>query len=369
LRFTTGTMIRSLSLGTLFALLAAGLATSTEARSGHAAPRSGGGGHHAASPGSRGAPAPRAAAPRATAPRATAPRATAPRATAPRAGAPGYRTARGTAAAGGYPAHGTAHGVARYGYGYGYGYGNGYGYGYGYPYWGVGWGWYGDWWGWPYYGYGAYWPYYGYWPYTDTYVVAVESPSPPPSGPAIIETGVTPSKAEVVLDGETVGFASDYNGRWDKLSVAPGSHTIAFQEKGYRTLFITFEARPGATYSFTDELVPGDGEDRRELPQAPAAAAAAAPPQTPSPYISLGASSAVVGRLRVHAEPPDAAVYLDGEYLGLGSELNRIHAALAVATGPHRLEAVRPGYVSASLAIEVGDTEVANVEITLTPQR
>ena len=354
MRLTTGHLIRSLGLGALFALLAAGLATSIEARSGHSAPRSGGGGQHGASPGYRGAPAPRAATPRATAPHATA----------PRAAAAGYRAARGTVAAGGYPAHGTAHGVARYGYGYGYGYG--------YPYWGAGWGWYGAgwygdwWWGWPYYGYGAYWPYYGYGPYTDSYVVAVEAP--PPSGPATVETRVTPSKADVVLDGETVGFASDYNGRWDKLSVAPGPHTIAFQEKGYRTLVITFEARPGATYAFNDALVSGDGEDRRELPQPPAAAVAATSPQAPSPYVSPGASPVALGRLRVHAEPPDAAVYLDGEYLGLGAELGRIHGALAVATGAHRLEAVRPGYVSASLAIEVGDTEVANVEITLTPQ-
>jgi hypothetical protein len=189
--------------------------------------------------------------------------------------------------------------------------------------------------------------------------VSVEAPQP--SGPAIIETGVTPSKADVVLDGDTVGFASDYNGRWDKLSVAPGPHTIAFQNKGYRSLVITFEARPGATYVFNDALVPGDGEDRRTL----AAAATVAPPQTQSP----SPSPIAVGRLHVRAEPADAAVYLDGEYLGLGAELSRIHGALAVATGMHRLEAVRPGYVSASRAIEVGETDVVSVELTLEPQR
>ncbi len=341
MRVASGHVIRFLGRSAAVALLAAGLAAPIEARSSPSAPRSGGGGHRASAGGYRGAP-----------------RATAPRATAPRATVPGSR----------YPTHGTAHGVARYGYGSGYG--SGYGYGYGHPYWSVGWGWYGDWWsGWPYYGYGygAYWPYYGYWPYSDSYVVAIESP--PPSGPAIVETGVTPSKAEVVLDGDTVGFASDYNGRWDKLSVAPGQHTIAFRQQGYRTLVITFEARPGATYAFNDELVPGDGEDRRELPQAPAAVADATPPQTPSPYVSPGASSVALGRLRVHAEPPDAAVYLDGEYLGLGAELGRIHGALAVATGGHRLEAVRPGYVSVSVAIEVGDTDIAKVELILKPQR
>jgi hypothetical protein len=182
----------------------------------------------------------------------------------------------------------------------------------------------------------------------------------PPRGPAIVETGVSPSKAEVVLDGDTVGFASDYSGRWDRLSVVPGPHTITFQKKGYRTLVIAFEARPGATYVFNDALVSGEGEDRRTLP----AAVTAAPPETREP---ISATSAT-GRLRVRAEPGDAAVYLDGEYLGLGSELSRIHGSLAVATGSHRLEVVRPGYLSAVRTIDVGGSDVATVELTLEPQ-
>jgi len=315
-------------------LLAGGGATTIEAGQRQPVPRSGGGGHHATAPAYHGGSPPGTATARAH--------------SIPRATGPGR----------GYPApHGTANGIARYGYGYGYG-----GAYYGYPYWGAGYawwgaGWYGDWW-WPGYGYAAYGPWYGPWygPYYDTYVVPVEAPEP--SGPAIVETGVTPQKASVVLDGDAVGFASDYNGRWDKLSVAPGPHTIAFQMKGYRTLVIAFEASPHATYAFNDALVPGEGEDRRTL-----AAAAAPPPdrQQPPP------SSLAIGRLRVQAEPADAAVYLDGEYLGLGAELGRIHAALAVPAGAHRLEAVRPGYVSASRAVEVGETDVVSVVLTLQP--
>jgi hypothetical protein len=187
--------------------------------------------------------------------------------------------------------------------------------------------------------------------------VSVEAPAP--SGPAIVETDVTPSKAGVVLDGDTVGFASDYNGRWDRLSVVPGTHTIAFQMKGYRSLLITFEARPRATYVFNDALVAGEGEDRRTLP----AALTEEPPERPPP----NRSSIAIGRLRVLAEPADAAIYLDGEFLGLGGELVRIHGALAVPTGTHRLDAVRPGYVSASRAIDVGETDVVSVELTLEP--
>lgn len=345
-------LIRFLGVGGILLLLAAALPTSQARGSRASAPRSGGG-HHAGAPAHRGAPAPRASAPSGGHPSSRA-----------TAGTRAVAAPRGTAPA----ARRTANGVARYGYGYGYGYGTGYGYGYPYyPYWGAGYGfwgagWYGGWgwgfgWGWPGYGYAAYDPWYG--PYPDTYIATVEAPAP--TGPAIVETGVTPSKAGVVLDGETVGFASDYNGRWDELTVAPGPHTISFQDKGYRTLVVTFEARPGAKYVFDDALVPGSGEDHRSLAAPTGEAASNAPESKPTPM--------AVGRLRVRAEPADAAVYLDGEYLGLGAELSRIHGALAVATGTHRLEAVRPGYVSASRVIEVGGKDVLIVELTLEPQR
>ena len=350
--FTIRPVIRFLGVGLTLMLFTVGLPTSIEARPDPTTPRSGGGGHQGTAREHGGTPAPRAATPsRPAAPaRGQAP----PHGTAP---ARGYPPPHGTAPARGYPPPGgTAHGVAHYGYGYGYDYPY-----WGYPFWGSGYGWwgagwYGGWWGWPNdYRFLPYGP--GYGPYPETYIAAVDAPTP--SGPANVETGVTPSKAEVVLDGDTVGFASDYNGRWDQLSVAPGPHTIAFQQKGYRTLIVTFVARPGASYVFNDVLVSGEGEERRVLPEA------VEPPQAPRP----NAAPVAVGRLRVRAEPTDAAVYLDGEYIGLGGELSRIHAALAVATGSHHLEAVRPGYVSAARTVEVGDTDVVIVDLSLEPQR
>ena len=362
MRLRTAPLIGILGLGVILSLLAAGFATSVDARSGGTAPRSGGEGQRAGGTAQRGTQAARASTPRSTAPRATAP---APTHRNPGSGA--TAPSRGHARSDDSTHRRTANGIARYGYGYGYGYPHCWG---DCGWWGAGW-YFGDGWGWPYYGNWAYRPYYAFWPYslylpyTQSYVAAVESP--PPSGPVTIQTGITPSRAEVVLDGEMVGFAGDYNGRWDELSVAPGAHTIEFRKKGYRALVIAFDARPGASYAFSDELVPGEGEDRRELPKT--AAEAPSPSTTPSPYISPVSPPAAMGRLRVRAEPSDAAVYLDGEYLGVASELGRIHAALAVATGSHRLEVVRPGYISASRAIDVGATETAMVEIILEPQR
>jgi hypothetical protein len=273
-------------------------------------------------------------------------------------------------------AHRTASGTARYGYGgyggYGYGYGHG-GYGYGgyYPYWGGWWypwwgvGWYGGWWD-------AYWPGYTYAPYQsgydDTYVADTGSSyNSHKNEPAVVETKVSPASAAVSLDGDAVGYASDYNGRWDRLRVAPGRHSIAFRAKGYRSLTIDLEARPGATYVLSDALVAGEGDDSRTL-ASPAAPPALAAPPAQAANDSMTRPPAT-GRLRVHAEPGDAAVYLDGEYLGLGAELARIHGALAVPTGTHRLEAARPGFASAVRTIEVGDRDVAQIDIVLESER
>jgi hypothetical protein len=179
--------------------------------------------------------------------------------------------------------------------------------------------------------------------------------------PAIIETKVSPSNATVVLDGEDVGFASDYNGRWDRLSVKPGKHSIAFRAKGHRSLTVEIDAYPGEAYVLNDTLADGEGEDTRTVAAHPAPEARPEPPPMSRP--------AATGRLRINAEPGDAAIYLDGEYLGLGVELSRIHGALAVPTGTHRLEAARPGFASAVKTIEVGETDLTVVELKLEAAR
>jgi hypothetical protein len=168
-----------------------------------------------------------------------------------------------------------------------------------------------------------------------------------PDEPASVETDVSPSKAEVLLDGESVGFASDYDGRWDDLRIPPGSHTITFAHKGYKTLVVELEARPGAEYEFRDQLVRGDGEVHREVKQAAA----------PAKAQSAG--------LHIAVTPEDAAIYLDGQYLGLAGELGQIHGALKIDAGEHRLEAVRPGYGSESRTIGVEPGGVASINFTL----
>jgi len=70
--------------------------------------------------------------------------------------------------------------------------------------------------------------------------------------------------------------------------------------------------------------------------------------------------------IRIRVTPEDASVYLDGEFLGMGSELARLHGAIPVATGEHKLEIVRPGYASDVRTVRVGDDgNAAQVEVVL----
>ncbi|HZN56078.1 MAG TPA: PEGA domain-containing protein [Candidatus Polarisedimenticolaceae bacterium] len=254
------------------------------------------------------------------------------------------RAARPSAARGAVAPRGTANGTARYGY-HGGGVVGGYpGWGWCAPYYGWGWGWgWGGWWGWGWPGYG-----YGYAPYGPAYVYAGDGPQV--HVPAAVETDVTPAKAEVWLDGESVGFARDYDGRWDTLSIPAGHHVLEFRKSGFRTLVVEVDARPGARYVFDDVLAEGEGEERRTI----------AASEKPS-----GGGEPSGGRLTVHADPADTAIYLDGEYLGLASELSRLHGPIAIAQGSHRVEAVRPGYASAARTVEVGADGTAVVEFTL----
>ena len=71
------------------------------------------------------------------------------------------------------------------------------------------------------------------------------------------------------------------------------------------------------------------------------------------------------GFLSFSVEPRDAVVYLDGEFLAEGGELARLHGALAVAAGDHRVQVVRPGYRSMTRDVTVEADRTAALELRL----
>jgi hypothetical protein len=68
-------------------------------------------------------------------------------------------------------------------------------------------------------------------------------------------------------------------------------------------------------------------------------------------------------RLRLSVQPPDAAVYLDGRFLGTGEELGQVRAGLIVDAGEHELQVTRPGYEPETTTFEAEAGE--EVELTV----
>jgi hypothetical protein len=221
----------------------------------------------------------------------------------------------------------------------------------------------------PHYFFSFYRPYpYSFWPwYIDPSPYGYPDPwapycwlagVPSPEGlPATVETDIRPKRAVVVLDGVEVGEARDYNGMWDRLHVEPGPHELEFRAPGYQTLRLQMTIRPGRGYLVQHELRPGEGLDPRSTRVAEAQLDVAPQPR------------AREGRLRLRVLPEDAAIYLDGAFLGRAGELAALHGALAVDEGTHVLEILRPGYEPRSLELRVEGRQPVDVQVELEPSR
>jgi hypothetical protein len=335
---------------------------------------------------------------------------------------------------GGYYGHGYYGGRGFYGgrgyyggYGWGgFGFGLGFGLGLGFGYWDYPW-----WGGYPYgYGYpyyGGYYPgYYGYDsggygdddggyygnnnqapPPNGGYgqnapngQYAPQPPAPPQngqygpnnsqSGPSYgpqsrrepmgaIDIDVSPSDAQVYLNGEYIGHVRDFGG-WSHgyLWLERGTYDVVFYKDGYKTLARQVSIYPGLVITWDDKMEQGQAvrpedlqsksHDRRDariqfdqdraaqIDQAqaggwnagwnnqggapgtmqPAVATAPMPPTGNGP-------AGRYGRLHLQVEPADASVYLDGRFVGTGSDLAGNNAGLALSPGHHKLAVVRPG--------------------------
>ena len=112
--------------------------------------------------------------------------------------------------------------------------------------------------------------------------------------PAIIETKVSPSNATVVLDGEDVGFASDYNGRWDRLSVKPEAlHRVSREGPSIAHGRDRRVSGRGVRLERHARRRRGRGHEDRGAHPAPEARPEPPPMSRP----------AATGRLRINAEP------------------------------------------------------------------
>ena len=218
----------------------------------------------------------------------------------------------------------------------------------------------------------------------------------------VVDTDVEPEHARVYLNGELIGTADDFDGFPDYLYLEPGHYTLEFRIPGYQTGKIEISARAGRFFPVDLKLkrIQGQAEspwyDRPEgLPVARVYGPAkdgeretvqARPDaelreelrgrnvasddtdeedeeETPPPAKPRSVRSGAALDLRV--SPSNASVYLDGEFLGTGKELEGLERGAAVQPGKHRIEVLAPGHEPRVLEIDVQAGERRQVVVEL----
>ncbi|HXM78084.1 MAG TPA: PEGA domain-containing protein [Thermoanaerobaculia bacterium] len=277
---------------------------------------------------------------------------------------------------------------------------------YGGPSWGYRWGWY----GWP-----AYYGYYGYYRGPNGYIAA---------NWASVKTDVSPDEARVYLDGKYIGTADDFDGWPDKLYLRPGHYRLEFRLSGYEPKVVEVDARRGTELKIDDKLrkaPPGarsesdppkiegdvprfygkrsdrdiarpygrqdedadedfDSDDRRparyrdrderdDADRAPARRSEDTwrrGTRRPDASISTRPDGRDRSRLRITAEPSDAAVYLDDRFVGSADELASMERGIVVSPGKHTVTVSRPGYRdrTADVQVDAGKTESVKVSLS-----
>ena len=250
-----------------------------------------------------------------------------------------------------------------YGYPYRYNYGFGYGprsyayFGYS-PFWYDSYYWGGG-------GYGYWGPVYGAGRYYDY------------DNRAQLRIQVEPQKAKVYVDGYYAGVVDDYNGLFQRLNVSPGRHDVTVKLDGYRTHTWKLYAAGGQTLKLHYDMVQGDGADAiDELAGARGPAGVADEPDNARPAPAYGDrggrddrdsrpmarnAQAERGRVRLQFQPQDATIYIDGEFRGTAAQVQTVE----LSAGTHRVEVVRPGFVTydRDLEVQAGDNSDLRVEL------
>ncbi|WP_291980894.1 PEGA domain-containing protein [Luteitalea sp.] len=303
----------------------------------------------------------------------------------PRGGQPVYR---GGAYRGGY------RGVYRGAYGvrpvYWGGLGLGYGWG-GWGGWGGGWGGWGawgpGWWG-PGFASSMWWPGFGWWGGPALY-------APPFAAWGITSDArflVTPRSAEVYVDGALAGIVDQYDGVFQSLTLAPGTHRISLYLEGHRRHDANVYVAPGSTLKLRHTMEPlaaGAPQDERPMPppraQQTAVSADADPgamPQGTEPQgLAPGAPEAPrqpreprepreprsiageAGLLVIRVQPVDAEVFIDGQRWQTPDDSRPLE--VRVPPGRVRVEVRKPGFAPFSTDVTVQPGQVTPLNVSL----
>ena len=126
----------------------------------------------------------------------------------------------------------------------------------------------------------------------------------------------------VWIDGQYVGYLRELKGD-KKILLLPGEHVVSVRQNGYQDFTQRVTLRPGQ--KLTMEVA---------MQKAP-----------------MGATPAEWSTVKIDVNPPRAAVFLDGNFVGHVAEFEGLGRALLVAPGTHNIKIALPGYRTFSTEI------------------
>ncbi len=229
------------------------------------------------------------------------------------------------------------------------------------------------------------WPWWDPWWWGPVVVTPVAVPAKAPDV-AVVDTDVSPEHARVYLDGQLIGTADDFDGHPDYLYLRPGRYTLEFSLPGYESQRVEVDAQPGRFFPLELKLARKPGEkatpwyDRPEgLPAARVFGKSREARETPRPRPDPSLRPELSPRqqpeqpregkavLRFAVEPPQAAVYVDGEFVGTAEELSQMVRGLAVEPGSHTVEVLAPGFRGETQEVAVDSGQELEVRVKLAP--
>jgi len=182
-----------------------------------------------------------------------------------------------------------------------------------------------------------------------------------------IRVQVQPKSAEVYVDGHLAGIVDQFDGMFQDLVVAPGSHEITVYLDGHKPIVQRLYLSVGKSYKIKgtmEKLAPGEPNEPRPMPAPEPAAPAVAPNDPLTAERGLRPNEETrFGQVAIRVQPADAEIAIDGEPWKGPQGAERLVVHLAVGT--HRVEIRKEGFdpFAASIEIRTGEVTVLNVSL------
>ena len=145
--------------------------------------------------------------------------------------------------------------------------------------------------------------------------------------------------AGVWIDGKYAGYVKELKGD-RKVALAPGDHQILIRQAGYKDLTKTLTVAAGQIQTIAVVL------------------------ETDAKMIYPGADAE---QLRIDIEPKRAAVFVDGSYMGHGSDFGGHFHAMLVGPGKHHLRVALSGYQTYETDFTANASTKAEMKVVLQP--